>query len=65
MNQKTHSTQAMVRRAFGLVMELRAHRKAPCLLSAALAFLEMLARQGDTEAPPLMVSVRVMRLPKT
>lgn len=54
----------MVRHAFGLLLELRTRDNAPQLLSQAIAFLEMLARQKDVNATPVMISVRAMQLRK-
>ncbi len=64
MSRRADLTQKLVRQAFGLILELRAHEEAPRLLSKAISFLEMLARERDSTAPPVMVSVRVLRLPK-
>ena len=53
-----------MQRAFGLILELRVHPNALELLSKAIAFLHMLARGEDRNTPPLMVSVRAVRLRK-
>lgn len=62
MKQRPSSNQALARKAFGLVLELRTHHDARQLLGKAVAFLEMLARGRDTRALPVMVSVQMMRL---
>ena len=59
----TRKLQALIREAFGLLLELRSHPEAHRLLSQAVAFLHLLVRGGDTNTPAMIVSVRVMRLP--
>ena len=56
--------QKMAREAFGLLLELRERGNAHQLLTQAIAFLEMLAREEDVNAAPMMLSVRVMQLRK-
>jgi len=54
----------MAREAFGLLLELRERGNAHQLLTQAITFLEMLAREEDVNAAPMMLSVRVMQLRK-
>jgi len=54
----------MAREAFGLLLELRQHDNAHQLLTQAIAFLEMLGREKDAKATPIMLSIRVMQLRK-
>jgi hypothetical protein len=65
MRRSGNSVEFMVREAFGLVIELRGRREAPRLLSEAIAFLKMLARDASNVAPPMVVSIRALRLPKS
>ena len=55
----------MAQKAFGLLLELRSREDAPQLLAKALAFLEMLAREKDSQSAPIMLSVRLMQLRKS
>lgn len=55
----------MARQAFGLLLELREREDAPQLLTKALAFLEVLVREKDANAAPIMLSVRLMQLRKS
>lgn len=64
MNHRTIATEAVVRRAFDLLLQLRALPEAPRLLPCAVAFLEMLLRQSGAEQPPLVVSIQAVRLRK-
>jgi hypothetical protein len=64
MKSTPRTTQKMAREAFGLLLEMREHKDAHRLLSQANAFLEMLAREKDANAAPIMLSVRVMQLRK-
>jgi hypothetical protein len=65
MKSTPRTTQKMAREAFGLLLELRERGNAHQLLSKAIAFLEMLARERDVNAAPIMFSVRVMQLRKS
>jgi len=56
--------QKMAREAFGLLLELRERGNAHQLLTQAIAFLEMLAREESVNAAPMILSVRVMQLRK-
>jgi hypothetical protein len=55
----------MAREAFGLLLELRERGNAHQLLAQAIAFLEMLAREKEMNAAPIMLSVRLMQLRKS
>jgi hypothetical protein len=55
----------MVRAAFGLILEMRQRENAHQLLSQAIALLEMLNREKDVKAAPIMLSIRVMQLRKS
>jgi hypothetical protein len=65
-NRGESSNEALVRKAFGLILELRTQQEAPRLLSEAVAALEILSRIHEAAAAaPLMVSFRVLRLRRT
>lgn len=64
MRDGENAKKALVREAFGLLLELRSREEAPKLLGQAVAFLRMLESQGQTTAVPIVVSVQVMRLRK-
>ncbi len=64
MKAKPETTQKMARHAFGLLLDLRGRENAHQLLAQAIAFLEMLGRERDADAAPLMLSVQVMQLRK-
>jgi CRISPR/Cas system CMR-associated protein Cmr1 (group 7 of RAMP superfamily) len=64
MKVKPRTTQKMARQAFGLLLELRERENAHQLLAQAIAFLEMLGREKDRNAAPIMLSVHVMQLRK-
>lgn len=64
-NRGQCSNEGLVRKAFGLILELRTQQEAARLLSEAIAVLEILSRSHDPAAvAPLMVSFRVLRLRK-
>ncbi|HTS70889.1 MAG TPA: hypothetical protein VMO17_18045 [Terriglobia bacterium] len=65
MKTTTRTTQKLAQRAFGLLLELRQRENAGQLLGQAIAFLEMLEREGGDSATPMMLSIRVMQLRKT
>jgi hypothetical protein len=65
MKSTSRSTQKMARQAFGLLLEMRAHENAHQLLSEAIAFLEMLAREKDAKTAPVLFSVRLLQLRKS
>jgi hypothetical protein len=62
MRRQTDSTEALVRRAFDLLLKLRSMPEGPRLLPCAVAFLEMLVRQPRSQQPPLVVTVRAMQV---
>lgn len=64
MNARLRTTQKMAREAFGLLLEMRERKDACQLLTQAIAFLEVLARAKEINAPPIVLSVRVMQLRK-
>jgi hypothetical protein len=65
MKAKPRTTQKMARQAFGLLLELRESENAHQLLTRAIAFLEMLGREKDVNAVPIMLAVHVMQLRKS
>lgn len=65
MKRTLCSAQEMTRHAFGLLLELRARRNAPRLLSQAIAYLELLVREKEVDATPILLSVRVAQLRKS
>ncbi len=64
MNQRAPSIECLIRQAFGLLLEIRRHRQARRLLTLAVAFLKMLIRDAGAHEPPVVVSVRAVRIPK-
>lgn len=64
MKTAISSAQKMTRHAFGLLLELRGRRNALQLLSQAITFLELLVREKEVDATPIMLSVRVAQLRK-
>ncbi len=64
MRHKTPSVEPLVRKAFGLLMELRGHREAPRLLTQAVTLLQTLTRDGDLGETPVVFSCRVVHLRK-
>lgn len=52
----------MAQQAICLLLELRTRHNAHQLLSQAVAFLELLARDKEVEATPILLSVRAMQL---
>ncbi|MGD1101821.1 MAG: hypothetical protein ABSA59_07105 [Terriglobia bacterium] len=65
MKTTPRNTQKMAREAFGLLLELRERGNARQLLTQAIAFLDMLAREKEVNAAPIMLSVRLMQLRKS
>ena len=57
--------EAMVRNAFELLLEIRAHPQAHHLLGLAIGFLRTLVRQSDGRSAPVVVAVRAVRLRDT
>ncbi|MGO8792799.1 MAG: hypothetical protein ACLQVL_36170 [Terriglobia bacterium] len=64
MREAPRTMQKMARQAFGLLLELRERENAQQLLTQAIAFLEMLEREKEVNAAPIMLSVRLMQLRK-
>jgi len=64
MKAKPRTTQRTARKAFGLLLELRERENAYQLLTQAIAFLEMLGREKDMKAAPIILSVQMMQLRK-
>lgn len=64
MKSTPRTMQKMARDAFALLLELRERENAHQLLTQAIAFLEMLGREKDVKATPVMLSIRVMQLRK-
>jgi hypothetical protein len=62
MSRTTPAVEALVRQAFGLLLEIRSHPEAKLLLSKAVAFLKMLIESPATDSPPLVVSIRAVRI---
>ena len=54
--------EAMVRNAFALLLEIRAHPQAQRMLLLTIGFLKTLIRQTDGEAAPVVVAVQAVRL---
>jgi len=65
MKTKPMDTQKMARQAFGLLLELREREDAHQVLAKALAFLEVLVREKNLNAAPIMLSIRLMQLRKS
>jgi hypothetical protein len=62
MSAQKYSIEALVRQAFGLLLEIRRRREARRLLTQAIAFLDMLVRRPDTALESVVVSVQAVRL---
>ncbi len=62
MRRKSLSTEPLIRKAFGLLMELRGHHEAPRLLNEAVTFLQMLSSNRPVGAVPVMLTIRTLRL---
>jgi hypothetical protein len=52
----------MMRQAFGLLLEMRAHQNGNQLLAQAIAFLEVLSRDKEAKVSPVMFSVHLLEL---
>lgn len=59
---KKPSVDALIRRAVSLLLEIRTHRESRQLLPMVVAFLETLLQEPHAGAPPIVVSVRAVRL---
>ncbi len=64
MTSTSRSTEKMARQGFSLLLQLRERQDARQSLSKALAFLEILAREKEVTAAPLMLSIRMLELRK-
>jgi hypothetical protein len=62
MSRITPSVEAMVRQAFGLLLEIRGQPEAKPRLGQAIAFLKMLVGDPTTGSPPTVVSIRAVRI---
>lgn len=62
MARPSPTVEAMVRHAFGLVLELRSHREAKSILAQAIAFLNLLVEHPDSRSNPVVVSVRAVHI---
>lgn len=65
MNRKPVVIEAMVRDAFGLLLEIRGQKEAGRLLNLAIAFLKLLLCDTKAQAPPLVISVQAVRIRET
>ncbi len=62
MARPSPSVEAMVRHAFGLLLEIRSRRQAKSLLTQAIAFLRLLLEEPSAQTSPLVISVRAVRI---
>jgi hypothetical protein len=62
MSRTTPSVEALVRQAFGLLLEIRSHPDAKVRLGKVLAFLNMLIADATIGSPPLIVSIQAVRI---
>ena len=62
MGRCTPAVEAMVRQAFGLVLEIRNQGEAKALLAQAIAFLKLLQQERTAQTHPIVVSVRAVRI---
>ena len=62
MERHSPAVEAMVRQAFGLLLEIRSQREAKSLLAKAIAFLKLLQQDPSAEINPLVISVRAVRI---
>jgi hypothetical protein len=62
MDRTKPAIEVLVRQAFGLLLEIRSHPEAKPLLGQAIAFLRMLVQESEAASPPLVVSVRAVRI---
>ena len=62
MAHTTPGLDALVRQAFGLIIEIRHQRGAARSLALAVNFLRMMARDPTQEAPPIVLRLTVMPL---
>jgi len=62
MKHGTYQERALLRQAFDLLLELRSRPEARGLPGQAVAYLQLLERQGESDGLPLVVAVRAVRL---
>ena len=62
MKRPSPSVEAMVRNAFGLLLEIRSQPRAENLLGQAIAFQKMLAEEPAAQANPVVISVQAVRI---
>jgi len=62
MNRQESALEVSIRKAFGLLLEIRGHRNAGHLLHLAVAFLNTLLKDADETASPVVVSIRTVRI---
>ncbi len=62
MNRQPASVEGLVRKAFGLLLEIRQHREAGHLLDLAVTFLNLLLQDAERQASPIVVSIQAVRL---
>jgi hypothetical protein len=62
MARQTPAVEAMVRQAFGLLLEIRDRREAKSLLAKAIAFLKLLQQDRTGQANPLVVTIQAVRI---
>jgi hypothetical protein len=60
MDRRSNTVEALIREGFSLLLELRRHNDAQRLIPLANAFLGTLLQQADSDAPPLVVSVKAV-----
>jgi hypothetical protein len=64
MSQASSKVDALVRQAFGLLIEIRHQGGAAKSLTLANAFLRMLARNPGQDTTPLVISFKAIRVPE-
>lgn len=62
MSRQKASVEPMVRKAFELLLEIRAHPEAYRLLALAIGFLKTLARKTDGDTQPVVVAIQAVRI---
>ncbi len=62
MGFRSNEVELLIRKGFDLLLELRRHPDAQRLLPLATACLETILKQGEGDAPPLMVSIKAILL---
>jgi hypothetical protein len=64
MDRRSNTVEALIREGFTLLLELRRHPDAQRLIPLANAFLGTLLQQAAADAPPIVVSVKVVPIRK-